>query len=90
MIVLPPKNQSFCFVLPTRQDDLIFIPASLFFKLRITNYELRITNYELRITNYELPITHYPLPIPYYPLPITHYPFPITHYPLINRIPLLT
>jgi hypothetical protein len=45
MIVLSPENQSFCFVLSTRQDDLIFIRASLFF------------NYELRITNYELPIT---------------------------------
>ncbi|CAD5937364.1 hypothetical protein PANO66_01747 [Planktothrix agardhii] len=52
MTVLSPENQSFCFVLSTRQDDLIFIRASLFF-----NYELRITNYELRITNYELPIT---------------------------------
>ncbi|CAD5923156.1 hypothetical protein NO976_00999 [Planktothrix agardhii] len=45
MTVLSPENQSFCFVLSTRQDDLIFIRASLFF------------NYELRITNYELPIT---------------------------------
>lgn len=45
MTVLSPENQSFCFVLSTRQDDLIFIRASLFF------------NYELRITNYPLPIT---------------------------------
>ncbi|WP_156090632.1 hypothetical protein [Planktothrix paucivesiculata] len=60
MILLPPENQGFCFVLSTRQDDLIFIRASLFFQLRITNYELPI------------PITHYPLPITHYELPITH------------------